>query len=184
MSAGALEIGHMLGVTVTLHELHREEDIAPAVEQARDEGAGIIVGGYITAEIARNMGMACQPVEAVAQGILAAVDEASIVRARAVSAKGQLLRAVVTGSGTCWPWTGGHVTVINRAPRACCASARRTPPAGPCRALASARARQVLAAARARRGVERLFDPRVRRSHPSTATVGPPPSTTCARSSG
>ncbi len=120
MSAGALEIGHMLGVTVTLHELHREEDIAPAVEQARDEGAGIIVGGYITAEIARNMGMACQPVEAVAQGILAAVDEAKrIVRARAVErAKGQLLRAVVTGSenGVLAVDREGIVTVIN--PRA------------------------------------------------------------------
>ena len=117
MSTGAIEIGHMLGVTVTVHELHKEEDIAPAVEQARDEGAGIIVGGYITAEVARKLGMACQPVEAVAQGILSAVEEAKrIVRARAVErAKSQLLRAVVTvtENGIVAVDREGLVTVIN-----------------------------------------------------------------------
>jgi transcriptional regulator with PAS, ATPase and Fis domain len=120
MSTGAVEIGRVLGVSVAVHEVDREEDIAPAVIQARKDGAGVVVGGYITVAVAERLGMSCQPVETVAQSIVSAVEEARrIVHARAVErAKGQLLRTVLTSAdnGIVAVDRDGLVTVIN--PRA------------------------------------------------------------------
>ncbi len=120
MSSGAVEVGRMLGVEVAVHELAREEDIAPAVTRARDEGADIVVGGYFTVQVASRLGVACQPVETVPQSIVAAVDEARrIEHARAVEkAKGELLHAVLTSTdnGIVAVDRQGLVTMIN--PRA------------------------------------------------------------------
>ena len=117
MFAGAVEMGRMLDVHVTVHELASEDDIAPAVERAREEGAGIVVGGYITETVARRMGMACQPVGTTEQSIVAAVEEAKrIVRARAMEkAKAEILRTVLasTDNGIVAVDREGIVTVIN-----------------------------------------------------------------------
>ncbi len=117
MFAGAVEMGRMLGAEVTVFPLEDEADIAPAVEQARSQGAGIVVGGYISAVVAERLGMPSQAVETTAQSIVAAAQEAKrIVHARTVEkGKGQLLRAVLAASdnGILAIDREGLVTMIN-----------------------------------------------------------------------
>jgi transcriptional regulator with PAS, ATPase and Fis domain len=100
MAEGAAEIGRLLGLEVTVHELGWDEDIAPAVLRARQAGADMVVGGYITAVVAKRLGVPCQPVECSAQSLLAAVREARrLAHGRGVEkAKGSLLRAVLTST--------------------------------------------------------------------------------------
>jgi len=117
MSDGAVEIGRMLGVDVAVYEWHRQEDIAPALLKAREEGAGVAVGGYITALIAGRLGVPCQPVESGPQSILSAGREAKrIAHGRSVEkAKSQLMRAVLTSTdnGILAVDRRGVVTVLN-----------------------------------------------------------------------
>lgn len=117
MASVADEIGRMLGVNVVVHELDTEDDIEPAVERACREGCGVVVGGYLVAEVARRLNIACQPVEIVPQGLVASVEEAKrIVRAREVErAKSQMLRAVLatTDNGILAVDRRGCVTLIN-----------------------------------------------------------------------
>ena len=100
MADGAREIGQMLGVDVAVYAWTREEDIGPAVLAARDDGAEVVVGGYIMALIAGGLGVPCQPVESSPQSILAAVGEAKrIAHGRGVEkAKNSLMRAVLTST--------------------------------------------------------------------------------------
>jgi transcriptional regulator with PAS, ATPase and Fis domain len=117
MSAGAEEIGRMLGVEVTVHELRDEAEIEARIRGAHVQGARVIVGGYITARVAARLGFAYQVVETVAPSILAAVEEAKrIARARAVEkAKASLLRAVLTftDNGILAVDPEGLVTLVN-----------------------------------------------------------------------
>jgi transcriptional regulator with PAS, ATPase and Fis domain len=117
MSYGAREIGEMLGADVRVYLWDREEDIAPAVLRAVSEGAGIVVGGYIMALIARRLGVPCQPVESSPRSILAAVHEAKrIAHGRGVErAKSSLMRAVLTSTdnGIVAVDRRGVVTVFN-----------------------------------------------------------------------
>jgi transcriptional regulator with PAS, ATPase and Fis domain len=117
MSDGAREIGRMLGLDVTVYGLEEEEDIAPVVLRARDEGAGIVVGGYITARVAERLEVPCQPVESNRQSILAAVREARrIAHGRGVEkAKSSLMRAVLTSTddGIVAVDKRGLITVLN-----------------------------------------------------------------------
>jgi len=100
MPDGALEIGRILGLDVSVFEWDREEEIGPTIARARAAGAEILVGGYIMAKVAAAMGMPCQPVEGGARSILAAVAEARrIAHGRSVEkAKASLLRAVLTST--------------------------------------------------------------------------------------
>jgi len=117
MSDGAREIGRMLGVDVGIYEWSREEDISAAVLRARDDGAQIMVGGYIMALFARQLGVPCQPVESSPQSILTAVREAKrIAHGRNVEkAKSSLMRAVLTSTdnGIVAVDRRGVVTVFN-----------------------------------------------------------------------
>lgn len=117
MSDGAREIGDMLGADVGVYQWDREEDIGRAVLEARADGAGIVVGGYIMALIARRLGVPCQPVESSPQSILAAVREAKrIAHGRGVEkAKSSLMRAVLTSTdnGIVAVDRRGAVTVFN-----------------------------------------------------------------------
>ncbi|WP_243439042.1 sigma 54-interacting transcriptional regulator [Fundidesulfovibrio soli] len=117
MSDGAREMGAMLGVEVSVYGWDSQEGIAPALMRAREDGAGIVVGGYITALIASRLGVPCQPVESGAQSILAAAREAKrIAHGRRVEkAKSQLMRAVLTSTdnGILAVDRRGVVTVLN-----------------------------------------------------------------------
>lgn len=117
MSDGAREIGRMLGVDVGIYEWSREEDISAAVVRARDDGAQIVVGGYIMALFAQQLGVPCQPVESSPQSILTAVREAKrIAHGRNVEkAKSSLMRAVLTSTdnGIVAVDRRGVVTVFN-----------------------------------------------------------------------
>jgi transcriptional regulator with PAS, ATPase and Fis domain len=117
MSSGAVEIGGMLGVSVSVHELRSEAEIEARIRIARDEGARVIVGGYITAVVAERLGLPCEPVETSAPSIVAAVEEAKrIARARAVEkTKASLLRAVLTftDNGILAVDQEGLVTLVN-----------------------------------------------------------------------
>ncbi|WP_300164859.1 sigma 54-interacting transcriptional regulator [Solidesulfovibrio sp.] len=117
MTDGAAEIGRMLGLDVTVHELERQEDIATAVLWARAQGAQLVVGGYITDLVARRLGVPSLPVECSPQSLLAAVREArAIVHGRAVEkAKNSLLRAVLTSTdnGIVAVDGDGRVTVLS-----------------------------------------------------------------------
>ena len=117
MSDGAREIGRMLGVDVGIYEWSKEEDISAAVLRARDDGADIVVGGYIMALFARQLGVPCQPVESSPQSILTAVREAKrIAHGRSVEkAKSSLMRAVLTSTdnGIVAVDRRGVVTVFN-----------------------------------------------------------------------
>ena len=117
MTGGVKEIGLMLGVDVGVYELSCEEDIGPQVLRARDEGAAIVVGGYIMAQVAKELGVPCQPVETGPRSILSAVEEARrIAHGRAVEkAKSSLMRAVLTftDNGIVAADRDGVVTVFN-----------------------------------------------------------------------
>jgi len=117
MIGGVKEIGRMLGVDVRVYELFREEDIGPQVLRARDEGAAIVVGGFIMAKVAKKLAVPCQPVETGPRSILSAVEEAKrIAHGRAVEkAKSSLMRAVLTSTdnGIVAVDRDGVVTVFN-----------------------------------------------------------------------
>jgi PAS domain S-box-containing protein len=117
MSDGALEIGELLSADVRVYLWEHEEDIGRAVLAARADGAGIVVGGYIMALIARGLGVPCQPVESSPQSILAAVREAKrIAHGRGVEkAKSSLMRAVLTSTdnGIVAVDRRGQVTLFN-----------------------------------------------------------------------
>lgn len=100
MTDGAGDIGRMLGLDVTVRALVYGEDIAPAVCQAREQGAEMVVGGYITDVVAARLGVPSLPVEVSPQSLLAAVREArAIAHGRAVEkAKNSLLRAVLAST--------------------------------------------------------------------------------------
>jgi transcriptional regulator with PAS, ATPase and Fis domain len=117
MTEGAHEVGRMLGVQVDVYEIEDEEEIGPKVLEAVSLGAGIVVGGYITAVVAARLGVPCQPVESSPQSILAAVAEAKrLAHGRAVEkAKSSLMRAVLTSTdnGIVAVDNHGVVTVLN-----------------------------------------------------------------------
>ncbi|MBI4804376.1 MAG: sigma 54-interacting transcriptional regulator [Desulfovibrio sp.] len=117
MTGGVKEMGRMFGVDIGVYELFREEDIGPQIIKARDEGAAIVVGGFIMAQVAKELGVPCQPVETGPRSILSAVEEARrIAHARAVEkTKSSLMRAVLTSTdnGIVAVDRDGTVTVFN-----------------------------------------------------------------------
>jgi transcriptional regulator with PAS, ATPase and Fis domain len=117
MSTGAAELGAMLGIDLIVRDLRREEDIEEALRAVRDEGAEIVVGGYMTARVAQPLGIECLPIETMPASIVSAVEEAKrIVHARSIEkAKSALLRAVLTftDNGIVAVDRAGLVTLIN-----------------------------------------------------------------------
>jgi len=107
----------ILGVDIRLYPIHAEEEAEGQVLQAFREGVDVVIGGFITKQVAQKRDYSFELIESGAEGILQAAQEAKrIIHARNLEKeKTSLFRAVLnyTYDGIISVDSNYHITFFN-----------------------------------------------------------------------